>query len=39
MQDIQLSTTDEQVRFKGSAKSFTSLYMFLSQIFLCSNAG
>ena len=30
---------DEQVRFKGSAKSFTRLYGFLSQILPYSNAG
>ena len=32
-------TEDEQVRFKGSAKSFTRLYGFLSQILPYSNAG
>ena len=35
---VQL-TEDEQVRFKGSAKSFTRLYGFLSQILPYSNAG
>ena len=30
---------DQQVRFKGSAKSFTRLYAFLSQILPYSNAG
>ena len=34
---VQL-TEDEQVRFKGSAKSFTRLYGFLSQILPYSNA-
>ena len=32
-------TEDEQVRFKGSAKSFTRLYGFLSQILPYTNAG
>ena len=32
-------TEDEQVRLKGSAKSFTRLYGFLSQILPYSNAG
>ena len=32
-------TEDEQVRFKGSAKSFTRLYGFLSQILPHTNAG
>ena len=32
-------TEDEQVRFKGSAKSFTRLYGFLSQILAYTNAG
>ena len=32
-------TEDEQVRFKGSAKTFTRLYGFLSQILPYSNAG
>ena len=32
-------TEDEQVRFKGSAKSFVRLYGFLSQILPYSNAG
>ena len=32
-------TEDQQVRFKGSAKSFTKLYGFLSQILPYSNAG
>ena len=32
-------TEDEQVRFKGSAKSFTRLYGFLSQVLPYSNAG
>ena len=32
-------TEDEQVRFKGSAKSFTRLYGFLSQILTYSNDG
>ena len=32
-------TEDEQVRFKGSAKSFTRLYGFLSQILPYSNSG
>ena len=32
-------TEDQQVKFKGSAKSFTRLYGFLSQILPYSNAG
>ena len=32
-------TEDEQIRFKGSAKSFVRLYGFLSQILPYSNAG